>query len=421
MTFTGQFDLPREEWERRAMAVGLSVGGVTKKSVLLVAANPDSMSGKARKAREYGIPIIGETAFARLLGNMSGGGQLVEQDLSAQPAELDLTETYGIFPWSIGVSGTSAHTGTKALAVEWCAKHPRRRLLELSPQLTPFSEIEVQSSYKSGYTQWFARFPQPLEATVEDLRDLPGVGEHKLVAMVEAVVLAASDSGNAAVIDSIGAAENPYGDIPIGDNPFSDDDSAGRAAEFLGRTSEEIRALDQAALYIGWAQLNGAVVEVASLPSAVAAEVPIISAHLEHQSPVRALFQRAVGSSIEPSAVMNANAESLTAGGLVRRRWIPSVPRLVSRARGSVSWSDNWRKILRRIVLSLKKSWRLWVSVPVQSCLWMSSEGSYLISYESQQGLTQRSVKFSRALASNGKLLTAGWCSMASLRPCQRG
>ncbi|OFR37360.1 exonuclease domain-containing protein [Corynebacterium sp. HMSC077D03] len=294
VTFTGQFDLPREEWERRAMAVGLSVGGVTKKSVLLVAANPDSMSGKARKAREYGVPIIGETAFARLLGNMSGGGQLVEQDLSAQPAELELTETYGIFPWSTGVSGTSAHTGTKALAVEWCAKHPRRKLLELSPQLTPFSEIEVQSSYKSGYTQWFARFPQPLEATVEDLRDLPGVGEHKLVAMVEAVVLAASDSGNAAVIDSIGAAENLYGDIPLGNNPFSDDDSAGRAAEFLCRTSEEIRALDQAALYIGWAQLNGAVVEVASLPSAVAAEVPIITAHLEHQSPVRALFQRAV-------------------------------------------------------------------------------------------------------------------------------
>ncbi len=35
------------------MAVGLSVGGVTKKSVLLVAANPDSMSAKAVS------PIIG--------------------------------------------------------------------------------------------------------------------------------------------------------------------------------------------------------------------------------------------------------------------------------------------------------------------------------------------------------------------------
>ncbi len=87
------------------------------------------MSGKARKAREYGIASIGETAFARLLGNMSGGGQLVEQDLSAQPAELDLTETYGIFPWSTGVSGTSAHTGTKALAVEWCALVPETPVL----------------------------------------------------------------------------------------------------------------------------------------------------------------------------------------------------------------------------------------------------------------------------------------------------
>ncbi len=33
---------------------------VTKKVGLVVAADPDSASGKARKARDYGIPVVGE-------------------------------------------------------------------------------------------------------------------------------------------------------------------------------------------------------------------------------------------------------------------------------------------------------------------------------------------------------------------------
>jgi DNA polymerase-3 subunit epsilon len=41
---------------------------VTKKVKLVVAADPDSLSGKARKARDYGIPVVGEDALGRLLG-----------------------------------------------------------------------------------------------------------------------------------------------------------------------------------------------------------------------------------------------------------------------------------------------------------------------------------------------------------------
>lgn len=70
VTFTGETVTPRSEWERRAREQGLDVGGVTKKSVLVVAADPDSMSGKAKKARDYGVPIVGENAFFRLLGSM---------------------------------------------------------------------------------------------------------------------------------------------------------------------------------------------------------------------------------------------------------------------------------------------------------------------------------------------------------------
>jgi len=72
VAFTGQMNGPRDEWERRAGAVGLTVtsGGVTKRTRLLVAADPDSLSGKAGKARQYDIPIVTEDAFAKLLERM---------------------------------------------------------------------------------------------------------------------------------------------------------------------------------------------------------------------------------------------------------------------------------------------------------------------------------------------------------------
>ncbi|MEU4743060.1 exonuclease domain-containing protein [Actinosynnema sp. NPDC023658] len=69
VVFTGQMGLPREVWEDRAAGAGLAVhGAVTKKTRLVVAADPDSLSGKAKKAGRYGIPIVTEEAFGRLLG-----------------------------------------------------------------------------------------------------------------------------------------------------------------------------------------------------------------------------------------------------------------------------------------------------------------------------------------------------------------
>ena len=49
---------------------GLKCGGITKKTKLVVAADPDSQSGKAAKARSYGVPVVTEAAFARLLGGL---------------------------------------------------------------------------------------------------------------------------------------------------------------------------------------------------------------------------------------------------------------------------------------------------------------------------------------------------------------
>ena len=41
---------------------------VTKKLDMLVVADPDSLSGKARKAREYGVRIVAETAYWSMIG-----------------------------------------------------------------------------------------------------------------------------------------------------------------------------------------------------------------------------------------------------------------------------------------------------------------------------------------------------------------
>lgn len=66
VVFTGETSRPRENWVAEIVAAGLTSGGVTKSTKLVVAADPDSLSGKARKARDYGIPIVDENTFVRL-------------------------------------------------------------------------------------------------------------------------------------------------------------------------------------------------------------------------------------------------------------------------------------------------------------------------------------------------------------------
>jgi DNA polymerase-3 subunit epsilon len=61
VVLTGDMSKPRNVIEAELEAAGFRPhGAVTKKVRLLVAADPDSLSGKARKARSYGIPVVGE-------------------------------------------------------------------------------------------------------------------------------------------------------------------------------------------------------------------------------------------------------------------------------------------------------------------------------------------------------------------------
>lgn len=70
VAFTGELSVPRGQLEDLVRQMGLTCGGITKKTKVVVAADPDSLSGKAAKARNYDIPVITEAAFARLLERM---------------------------------------------------------------------------------------------------------------------------------------------------------------------------------------------------------------------------------------------------------------------------------------------------------------------------------------------------------------
>lgn len=71
LCFTGEMEWGRrEDLEALAVSNGLIIKtGVSRQLDILVIADPDSQSGKARKARELGVRILSEARFLHLMGN----------------------------------------------------------------------------------------------------------------------------------------------------------------------------------------------------------------------------------------------------------------------------------------------------------------------------------------------------------------
>lgn len=68
VVFTGEMDHPRDYWFTLATEHGFTpMNTITKQTRLLVAADPWSLSGKAKRARGYGIPIVSADEFRRAL------------------------------------------------------------------------------------------------------------------------------------------------------------------------------------------------------------------------------------------------------------------------------------------------------------------------------------------------------------------
>lgn len=68
VTLTGEMRRSRPEIEADLARLGIRTApNVTKKTTVLIAADVDSLSGKARKARQYGIPVIEEDVLEAAL------------------------------------------------------------------------------------------------------------------------------------------------------------------------------------------------------------------------------------------------------------------------------------------------------------------------------------------------------------------
>lgn len=76
IVFTGEAPgLDREDLKYQAQVLGLHVtGSVSGKTDLVVAADPDSLSGKARRARELGVPIVGYQSYFTMLESIGDRG-----------------------------------------------------------------------------------------------------------------------------------------------------------------------------------------------------------------------------------------------------------------------------------------------------------------------------------------------------------
>jgi DNA polymerase-3 subunit epsilon len=73
VVLTGEMKRERADIAAEAAAAGIRVtGSVSKQTRVLAAADPDSMSGKARRARECGVPVVSEDAFLSALGKLTG-------------------------------------------------------------------------------------------------------------------------------------------------------------------------------------------------------------------------------------------------------------------------------------------------------------------------------------------------------------
>lgn len=192
IALTGAMDIPQEEWVRRATAAGLQVGQVTKKCALLVAANPDSMSGKAQKARKYGIPIVGETKFAQLLSTIDHEAVSAQPVVSEQPAALaQSTEQFSwLSPEQVQTTGASS----SRIAAAWIALHPNRPLHEMADNLQPHHVPEATGKGIDRYLAvWSLEHPEMLQVSADDLLQLPSVGPKRRSQLVEMVVGLAAD------------------------------------------------------------------------------------------------------------------------------------------------------------------------------------------------------------------------------------
>lgn len=209
VTFTGAMATPREVWEARARAAGLDVGGVIKASVVLVASDVNTQSGKAKKARALGIPIVDEVTFAHALAELNAAQKRsIEQDPADSEESTgsdplsELRDLTTIFPWLADRDFSGIGEDVLGIAQAWIKDHQTSGLTGLSPYMNflafPESPEWQRVLAKLGLTEpevkdTSLRNRLIRELTVRDLQDLKGYGRVRVQKLVADAVTHAFD------------------------------------------------------------------------------------------------------------------------------------------------------------------------------------------------------------------------------------
>ncbi|KAA0881455.1 hypothetical protein E7L51_07665 [Corynebacterium amycolatum] len=209
VTFTGAMATPREVWEARARAAGLDVGGVIKASVVLVASDVNTQSGKAKKARALGIPIVDEVTFAHALAELNATQKRsIEQDPADSEESTgsdplsELRDLTTVFPWLADRDFSGIGEDVLGIAQAWIKDHQTSGLTGLSPYMNflafPESPEWQRVLAKLGLTEpevkdTSLRNRLIRELTVRDLQDLKGYGRVRVQKLVADAVTHAFD------------------------------------------------------------------------------------------------------------------------------------------------------------------------------------------------------------------------------------
>lgn len=272
VTFTGAMATPREVWEARARAAGLDVGGVIKASVVLVASDVNTQSGKAKKARALGIPIVDEVTFAHALAELNAAQKRsIEQDPADSEESTgsdplsELQDLTTIFPWLADRDFSGIGEDVLGIAQAWIKDHQTSGLTGLSPYMNflafPESPEWQRVLAKLGLTEpevkdTSLRNRLIRELTVRDLQDLKGYGRVRVQKLVADAVTHAFDEFEAGDVTADHTANHTADDTA--NNPFDntsdfgiswDDTTAPETSvllDWLAITGASNRILDQA-------------------------------------------------------------------------------------------------------------------------------------------------------------------------------
>lgn len=183
--FLGVLTLPREHWHRRAHEAGLIVSGLDRNDVCAVAGASGEHGGLVEIARDLELPVLDERTFANLIDHIAPASSTVDHQQTVPPC--DLSE---MFPWCPPESGVN---DIAAAVQHWLLEHASTPLVEISQLLDAATLPDGLAPTDSAVSTWLQHFPEPLTATVENLRELPGVGEVRIKRFVYAAVLCAYD------------------------------------------------------------------------------------------------------------------------------------------------------------------------------------------------------------------------------------